>query len=46
MPRKGKGTKFWKPPTWDLIKIRESSEEDLLAWLKEIAPQQKVKTYG
>ena len=46
MPRKGKGTKFWEPPTWDLTKIRESSEEDLLVWLKGIAPQQKVKTYG
>ena len=46
MPRKGKGTKVWEPPTWDLTKIRESSEEDLLVSLKEIAPPQKVEADG
>lgn len=46
MPRKGKGSKFLKPEIWDMNKIRSSSEEELLSWLRDIAPSQKVKVNG
>ena len=46
MPRKGKGTKFLKPEVWDIKKIRSSSEDELLGWLRDIAPSEKVKANG
>lgn len=46
MPRKGKGSKFLKPEIWDFHRIRSSSEDELLGWLQEIAPRQKVNING
>ena len=46
MPRKGKGSKFLIPEIWDIKKIRSSSEVELLGWLRDIAPSEKVKANG